>query len=52
MEKLTDWEREYIEKHLKERVETHCYWDNPDLAVEDVKFLLDIIKKLVSKNIV
>jgi hypothetical protein len=52
MEKLTDWEREYIEEHLTKRVKTDCYWDNPDLAVEDVKWLLEIIKKMDDKNVV
>jgi hypothetical protein len=47
-EKLTEWEKEYIDKHLNERVKTDCYWDNPDLANEDVKWLLELIKKLRS----
>jgi hypothetical protein len=45
-DKLTEWEKEYIDEHLTERVKTDCYWDNPDLATEDVKWLLDVIKKL------
>lgn len=45
-DKLTEWEKEYIDKHLTERVETDCYWDNPDLATEDVQWLLAVIKKL------
>jgi hypothetical protein len=52
MEKLTDWEREYIEVHLTERVKTDCYYDNPDLAIEDVQWLLEIIKKMDDKNVV
>ena len=47
-EKLTEWEKEYIDEHLTERVKTDCYWDNPDLATEDVKWLLEVIKKLRS----
>lgn len=47
-EKLTEWERCYIDEHLTERVKTDCYWDNPDLATEDVKWLLEVIKKLRS----
>jgi len=49
-DKLTDWEKEYINKHLTVRVETDCYWDNPGLATDDVKFLLNIVKKLLSPD--
>ena len=47
-EKLTDWEREYLEKHLPERANSDCYYDNPGMAAEDVEWLLEIIIKLRS----
>lgn len=50
MYELTEWEKEYIEKHLTERVKTDCYWGNPDLATEDVGWLLEVIKKLRQQN--
>jgi len=50
MEKLTDWEKEYINTHLAERVKTDCYYDNPNLAIEDIEWLLEIIKKLNSEE--
>lgn len=49
MDKLTDWEKEYISKHLPAKTSEHgrdFYYDNPGAAVEDIEFLLEIIKKL------
>lgn len=46
MDKLTDWEKEYISKHLDEKVNSDFYYDNPGAAVEDIEFLKEIIKKL------
>jgi hypothetical protein len=46
VEKLTEWEKGYIDEHLTERVKTDCYWVNPDLDTEDVEWLLEVIKKL------
>jgi hypothetical protein len=47
-DKLTEWEKEYIDKDLTERVKTDCYYDDPNLAIEDVEWLLEVIKKLRS----
>lgn len=48
-DQLTEQEKEYIDKHLSERVKTDCYWDEPSLATADVKWLLDIINRLRNK---
>jgi hypothetical protein len=45
-DKLTEWEKEYLEKHLPGRVTSDIYYDNPGTAIDDVEFLLEIIKKL------
>lgn len=52
MEELTKWEKEYINDHLNLRIRTdnYCYTDNPDIAKEDVAFLLEIIKRLTSPS--
>ena len=46
--KLTSWEKEYIEKQLPSKTKSDFYYDNPGAAVEDVEFLLEVIKKLTS----
>lgn len=45
-DKLTEWEKEYLEKRLPDRVTSDIYYDNPETAIDDVEFLLEIIKKL------
>jgi len=45
-EKLTEWEKEYLEKHLPDKINSDFFSDNPSQAVEDIKWLLEIIKKL------
>ena len=45
-EELTNWEKEYIDKHLPEKTKSDFYYDNPGAAIEDVEFLLEVIKKL------
>jgi hypothetical protein len=47
-ELLTEWEKEYIDKHLPEKTKSDFYYDNPGAAIEDVEFLLEVIKKLRS----
>lgn len=50
-EKLTDWEKEYLEHHLPDKITNiDFYFDNPSAAIDDIKFLLELIKKL--RNVV
>lgn len=49
MDKLTDWEKEYISKHLDGKINSDFYYDNPGAAVEDIEFLKGIIKKLTQE---
>ncbi len=44
-EELTNWEKEYIEKHIPKKT-SDFYYDNPGAAIEDIEFLLEVIKKL------
>lgn len=48
--KLTEWEKEYIEEHIPEKISADVYYEDPKTAVEDVKWLLEIIKKLTSQK--
>ena len=45
-EELTNWEKEYIDKHLPSKTKSDFYYDNPGDAIEDIEFLLEVIKKL------
>jgi hypothetical protein len=49
MEKLTDWEREYIFTHMPNKSADY-YYDNPGDAVEDIEFLIKIIRKLTEEG--
>jgi hypothetical protein len=49
-DKLTEWEKEYLDIHLPEKVISNCYYDNPDMAHEDIEWLLEIVKKLRDQN--
>jgi len=48
MKELTNWEKEYIDKHLPSKTKSDFYYDNPGSAIEDIEFLLEVIKKLRS----
>jgi hypothetical protein len=47
--KLTDWENEYIEKHLPGKCKDDFYYDNPSAAQEDIEWLIELIKKIQSE---
>lgn len=46
--KLTDWEKEYINKHLPGKSSSEFYYDNPGAAREDVRWLIDVVSKLTN----
>jgi hypothetical protein len=48
-ELLTEWEKEYISIDLPEKIKSETYYyDNPSASIEDIEFLLEVIKKLRS----